>query len=277
MTVLGVISFSLRGIVATVLVYYGLTKLFASKIPFETAISRYQLMPNWAVRPIANILPLVETVLGGILLLDITNTVAFWGAMFLLLVFLIAIGSALLRGLQIDCGCSGKRSMSLRLGFLRNLGFLGLLLASEMLQGVDTRILLLHSSAIGFVLLALTVVLGILSAFNSTSTRAVITHSIKRPLEGGRRRFLQKTGMVTVTLLGLWLFDRQDVAFAAVTCDCSCLGDVAETYDCGTYCPSGCGCPCYAPLWAIYYEVCCENTSLNCDTSLAIVGEVQCC
>lgn len=277
MTVLGVISFSLRGIVATVLVYYGLTKLFASKIPFETAISHYQLMPRWAVRPIATVLPLVEVMLGGILLLDITNTVAFWGATFLLLVFLIAIGSALLRGLQIDCGCSGKRNIGLRLGFMRNLGFIGLLLVSEVLQRADTRILPLHFSAIGFVLLGLTVVLGMLSAFNSPSTRAVITHSIKRPLEGGRRQFLQKTGIVTVALLGLWLFDRQDVAFASVGCDCSCLGDIVETYDCGTYCPSGCGCPCYAPLWAIYYEVCCENESIGCDTSLAIVGQVQCC
>jgi hypothetical protein len=128
------------------------------------------------------------------------------------------------------------------------------------------------------VLLSLTMLLGILSAFNSNATRVVIAHSTRRSVQNRRRQFLHTTGMVAASLLALWFLDRQDVALAdPPPCDCNCLGDIVETYDCNTYCPPGCGCPCSAPIFAIYYEVCCTRTNTLCDKSVAIVGYHPCC
>ena len=96
--------------------------------------------------------------------------------------------------------------------------------------------------------------------------------------------FQRRGALKTIAGIIVGLFVVKNVAspgehaFADPTpCDCSCLGNVQEFVDCGTYCPSGCNCPCSAPVMGVYDEVCCNNTDVVCDRSAAIIGWSPCC
>lgn len=64
--------------------------------------------PDWFFRSVAVVLPWVETLSGGLLLADLwTETV---GVLVtgMCLVFVLALGQAVLRGLELKCGCFGE-------------------------------------------------------------------------------------------------------------------------------------------------------------------------
>ena len=72
---------------------------------FATTIANYRLLPYTVVNGIAITLPWLEVVTGTLLALGVwirANTMLAWG---LLLVFSFAISQALVRGLDISCGC----------------------------------------------------------------------------------------------------------------------------------------------------------------------------
>ena len=72
---------------------------------FATTIANYRLLPYTVVNGIAITLPWLEVVTGTLLALGVwirANTMIAWG---LLLVFSFAISQALVRGLDISCGC----------------------------------------------------------------------------------------------------------------------------------------------------------------------------
>lgn len=74
---------------------------------FAADIHGYRLLPDALISPIACYLPFLEIFVGTALILRI----AYSGALFLsgsmLGVFLAALGAAIWRGLDIDCGCFG--------------------------------------------------------------------------------------------------------------------------------------------------------------------------
>jgi len=72
---------------------------------FATTIANYRLLPYTVINGIAIVLPWLEVVTGTLLVLGVwirANTMIAWG---LLLVFSVAIFQALVRGLDISCGC----------------------------------------------------------------------------------------------------------------------------------------------------------------------------
>jgi hypothetical protein len=77
---------------------------------FSVALSNYRLLPAELVNPAAIFLPWVELAAGAALLL---GTWRWAGAMLvfgLSGMFLLAVASAMLRGLDIRCGCFGPHS-----------------------------------------------------------------------------------------------------------------------------------------------------------------------
>ena len=84
----------------------------ALKIPDPAAAVRavraYQLLPEPLVAPVAFGLPVIEIAVGLALLLGVFVRTAAIAAAVLLTVFLVGVGSAWARGLQIDCGCFGN-------------------------------------------------------------------------------------------------------------------------------------------------------------------------
>jgi uncharacterized membrane protein YphA (DoxX/SURF4 family) len=84
----------------------------ALKVPDPAAAVRavraYQLLPEPLVAPVAFGLPVVEIAVGLALLVGVYVRTAAVASALLLAVFIVAVGSAWARGLQIDCGCFGN-------------------------------------------------------------------------------------------------------------------------------------------------------------------------
>jgi uncharacterized membrane protein YphA (DoxX/SURF4 family) len=111
----------LRLLLGAVFCYAGVAKAL-NPGQFAIDLDHYRLLPYFALAPLALYLPWLEIVSG----IGVVFGPARRGALLVLLalnvIFTLAIGSALARGLDITCGCFGPAfSMSLSLSFARNL------------------------------------------------------------------------------------------------------------------------------------------------------------
>jgi putative oxidoreductase len=117
----------------TLFVFAGAAKAYDPGA-FAIEIQRYQLVP-WVPGAIAALyLPWLEMLVGALLLLKRLERGALLLIACLLVVFTLALVSAMFRGLNIDCGCFGKAFVETGtiLPLIRNIlllvltGFLGL-------------------------------------------------------------------------------------------------------------------------------------------------------
>ena len=74
---------------------------------FAQQIAAFRLLPQPVVAPMALLLPFLEILLGGYLVIGLFTRVSAWVATLLLLVFDGAIASAVVRGMTLNCGCFG--------------------------------------------------------------------------------------------------------------------------------------------------------------------------
>lgn len=74
---------------------------------FAMQIDSYQLLPAWAVTPLAHTLPFLELALGVLLLLGYQLRFVAGATSALLLVFFSVMLRTYLKGLEINCGCFG--------------------------------------------------------------------------------------------------------------------------------------------------------------------------
>jgi uncharacterized membrane protein YphA (DoxX/SURF4 family) len=72
------------------------------------AVRAYRLLPEALVGPVAFGLPVLEIAVGVALVAGVFVRTAAIASAVLLTVFVVAVGSAWARGLQIDCGCFGN-------------------------------------------------------------------------------------------------------------------------------------------------------------------------
>ena len=73
----------------------------------QMAVRAYEMLPISVANLLGLILPFVEVVIGALLILgSLTRFMAALGG-FTMIVFIIAIAQAWVRGLNIDCGCFG--------------------------------------------------------------------------------------------------------------------------------------------------------------------------
>ena len=93
-----------RLVVGGVYIYASLDKL-AHPQAFATVIHNYHLVPYALLHPVALLLPMTELVIGVALVVGWRRRGASLLAALLLLVFIFGISSALLRNLDISCGC----------------------------------------------------------------------------------------------------------------------------------------------------------------------------
>ncbi|MCD6526295.1 MAG: DoxX family membrane protein [Desulfuromonas sp.] len=119
---------AVRWLLAAVYLYAGSQKLFAVEA-FAAAIGHYQLLPEFGNLLIASVLPSVEIVTALALLSGLWWRAAALISSVLNSMFCIALLSAVVRGLSIDCGCFGSEAgawSSVEIALLRALGLLGL-------------------------------------------------------------------------------------------------------------------------------------------------------
>lgn len=117
-----------RLILGTVFVVASLDKIFMPEA-FATSVQAYQLVPFSLVNILALIIPWVELICGIVLICGVSVRASSLILMCLLLLFVLAIISAIVRQLKIDCGCFGAAYNS-PVGWGRVLEDLGLLLLS---------------------------------------------------------------------------------------------------------------------------------------------------
>lgn len=98
-----------RLILAIVFIYAGFVKLLSPETFFEN-IQEYRLLPLHLCYILAYLLPPFEIILGvGLFLNRYAKTCAFL-IVFLNIIFIFAIASVWIRGIDISCGCFGQSS-----------------------------------------------------------------------------------------------------------------------------------------------------------------------
>jgi putative oxidoreductase len=140
-----VILVVLRFAIAAVFIYAGGVKIFAAQ-DFARAVQHYELT-SWAISVlIAVYLPWLEVLSGFALIvrrLQLGALVALGG---MTTIFLAALLSAWMRGLDISCGCFGKESRNIQTNFplllaqdLALLAVIGLLFIYEVRRAREAK------------------------------------------------------------------------------------------------------------------------------------------
>lgn len=116
-----------RWAVAGVFAYAGFQKS-VDPLAFADSIASFAILPARLVNPVALFLPPFEILLALAVATGIRRRPAIVGLIVLLAVFMGALGSALARGIAIDCGCFGSAEPSFSAAWrtlLRDLPLLG--------------------------------------------------------------------------------------------------------------------------------------------------------
>lgn len=101
---MGLFYHGCRFVLGAVFLYAGVTKGWDPSA-FAVAVDNYRILPQTFVPVVAVVLPWIEVVCGLLLLTGRWLPGAVLVVMALLSIFLVALGSALWRGLDIACGC----------------------------------------------------------------------------------------------------------------------------------------------------------------------------
>src|SRR5258706_8008307 len=96
-----------RLFLGTVFIVASIDKITAPDA-FAANIAAYKLMPYSLVNMLALVIPWVELICGVFLVGGVYMRGSSVVLSALLVIFIVAMASALLRGLKIDCGCFGK-------------------------------------------------------------------------------------------------------------------------------------------------------------------------
>lgn len=97
----------LRITIGGVLVYAGALKI-GHPLEFADSIATFQVLPPQFISLVALGLPPFEIIVGGFLILGIFQRQASFALLGLLGVFVLFLVQAIIRGLQVDCGCFGS-------------------------------------------------------------------------------------------------------------------------------------------------------------------------
>jgi len=94
----------LRVLLGAIFIYASLYKI-GSPSAFAHQVYNFKLLPVWAINPVALVLPWLQLFCGVHLILNRWPVAASFWILLMMLVFQVAVASALVRGLDISCGC----------------------------------------------------------------------------------------------------------------------------------------------------------------------------
>jgi uncharacterized membrane protein YphA (DoxX/SURF4 family) len=100
------VGLAARLVVGCVWIVAGASKLL-DPAQSVAAVRAYQLLPGSLAQPVGQLLPVLEVVVGAMLVLGLLTRGAAVISSVLFVAFVIGIASAWARGLTIDCGCFG--------------------------------------------------------------------------------------------------------------------------------------------------------------------------
>lgn len=129
------LSLIFRLAIGSVLIYAGFVKAVAPSAEFAAMIAAYKILPAKMIPALAIALPYVEMWVGLFVLTGLFSSTAPLAATGLFGMFLIALSSALLRGIDlVSCGCFGADSLSPKTTLGMDFGFLVLSLILYKMQ-----------------------------------------------------------------------------------------------------------------------------------------------
>jgi len=98
-------------VLAAVFLYAGVDKI-RDPLQFADSVAGFAILPVAFIDPLALSLPLFEMACGALLLFPRARRVGALAIALISVVFFVALLSALLRGLTLDCGCFGAGAPS---------------------------------------------------------------------------------------------------------------------------------------------------------------------
>lgn len=102
-----VLKISARLVVSLIFIFFAMDKI-ANPAQFAKEINNYKILPEILINISAIILPWIELFIGFLLLLGAKVKPAAIITGGLLIVFIIAVSIAMIKGLNINCGCSSS-------------------------------------------------------------------------------------------------------------------------------------------------------------------------
>ncbi|MCK5879814.1 MAG: DoxX family membrane protein [Holophagae bacterium] len=94
---------------------------------FSEAVARYHMLPDVLTPALSLLLASLELVLGFLLLTGICVRLSAWLTIGLNIMFIIAMGQAMIRGIDISCGCFATSKEPLGFAVIvRDLGFIAM-------------------------------------------------------------------------------------------------------------------------------------------------------
>ena len=108
----------IRIILGAVFIYAGAVKIMAPSV-FADSIDNYRMLPYVLVTLMAVILPWIELIAGILLVVGRWLTTSSLILIALNIIFIIALSSAIARGLDISCGCFSVQGAASKVGLLR--------------------------------------------------------------------------------------------------------------------------------------------------------------
>lgn len=105
------VLFILRLIVGGVFVYASLDKLMNQE-DFSKAIYNYKFLPGIFINIFAIVIPYIELISGLFLITGIYKRGSSFIISFLLIIFIVSLGQAYARGLDINCACFSLETKS---------------------------------------------------------------------------------------------------------------------------------------------------------------------
>ncbi len=123
-----VLSLVFRLFLGGMFLYAGIIKII-DPLGFAQALYNYHILPGWLINPAAIMLPWLELLTGGSLLLGFWTPGGALSASGLLGIFAIALGINLARGVDIACGCFSTSTSAEPITWLylaRDLALLGM-------------------------------------------------------------------------------------------------------------------------------------------------------
>ena len=132
------LKLALRIVLGGIFLYAGMLKI-VDPATFAGSVAAYKLLPTFGNYLVAATLPWVEVFCGVLLIIGIRTRPAATLILLMNLVFAVALSSAIIRGLDIDCGCfrQGGPKTSPWIALLRDLAFIAGTVV--LLWLVDTR------------------------------------------------------------------------------------------------------------------------------------------
>ncbi len=124
-TVRSCLAITLRMILGGLFIYAGALKI-ADPVVFAGNVAAYAILPTFGNYLVAATLPWVELICGVLLLTGYRLRAGATLIILMNLVFTVALASAIIRGLEIDCGCfrqAGPKTTPMS-ALLRDLGLM---------------------------------------------------------------------------------------------------------------------------------------------------------